>query len=334
MRHPVFPWIILVFMGLYVLALSFYSDNRGPSDPSYNFYDSTTVEIFCWGLEESSEVYGRFNNILEGKKQIVAGKEIDATRQKLVFRVNSPRPATIYINEEAADVILLPGDSSLKLNVYFSSKDGSLKAINFSGKSALMADYYLEKKRQLKEQNIRASRHVVLKEGFVNYAKAVDSMAARELAFLVEQEVFNSFPDWFVEFEKNEVLYQKAYLKLSASYNKDVDEEFLDEVNINNPQAVFSYYYYLYLNTYFTHLLQPQQKELSHEDMIARQLELADSLLTDETHDVFISRMIFQQLAMNNYELSEKLYIQYKKKFNSQKYKRYLKTQLLKFRGI
>ncbi|MCI4666680.1 MAG: hypothetical protein MRZ79_00865 [Bacteroidia bacterium] len=334
MRHPVFPWIILLFMGFYVFALSYYAENRGPTDPSYNFYDSTTVEVFCVGLEETPEVYGRFNNILEGRKQIVAARDIDSFRLKLIFRVNSPRPATIYVNEEALDVILLPGDTSLKIQLNFAKEDGSLSDVYFNGESASMAYYHLDKRKKLKQQNIRASRHVVLTQGFGNYSKAVDSMAARELVFLVEQEVFNTLPAWFVEFEKNEILYQKAYLKLSAAYNKEVEEELLDEVVIDNPKAVFSYYYYLYLNAYFSHLQQGQLKELDYEEVVGRQLTLADSLLTNETHDVFISRLIFQQLAMDNYSLSEKLYLQYKQKFNSQKYKRYLKTQLLKFRGL
>ena len=260
MRHPVFPWIIFIFTGFYIMALSYYAENREPSDPSYNFYDSTTVEIISHGLQELPEVYGQFNNILEGRRQIVAAKDIDSSRQKLVFRVNSPRPTKIYLNEEALEVILLPGDSSLKLYAKF-TEDGKLETLDFKGSSSPMANYYWKKKERLRQQNIRASRHVVLTEGFEDYAQAVDSMAAKELVFLVEQEVFSTLPEWFVQFEKNEILYQKAYLKLSAAYNSQVDANLLDQVKINNQGAVFSYYYYLYLDAFFSHL-QPKSSNV------------------------------------------------------------------------
>jgi len=332
MRHPVFPWIILIFTAFYVLALSYYSNNRAPVDPSYTFYDSTTVEVIGQGLAEAPEVYGQFNNILEGRRQIVAAEYSDPLHQRLTFRVNSPRPAVIYVNEEAVEVILLPGDTSLKVMAYFSEEEEKLDSVHFEGKSAPMAYYYKSKKQALKQQNIRASRHVVLTDDFEAYSRAVDSMAASELVFLVEQEVFQALPEWFTQFEKNEILYQKAYLKLSAAYNQSIDPSLLDKVRVSNKGAVFSYYYYLYLGSYFSHLQGkgPDIQQASYEEMLNHQLQLADSLLQGAPHDVFISRLIFQQLAMDNYRLSEKLFLDWQEKFNSQKYKRYLKTQLLK----
>ena len=42
-------------------------------------------------------------------------------------------------------------------------------------------------------------------------------------------------------FEKNEVLYHKAYLKLSKAFNRDVSGEYLDQLPVHNEEAVFSY---------------------------------------------------------------------------------------------
>ncbi|MEO0900015.1 MAG: hypothetical protein AAFY71_26610 [Bacteroidota bacterium] len=327
MKHPVWPWIMFIFAIVYVMALSFYAQNQGPANPSYNFYDSTAVEIKAYGLSELPESFGQFNNILEGKRQIVAAELKDSSTQELVFSVNSPRPAVIYLNEEALDVVLIPGDTSLKIEAFFSEEE-QLDSVRFLGRSAGIAEYYQEKKRKLNRQNIRGRQHVVLTDDFKTYAKAVDSMTAAELVFLVEKEVFTTLPNWFVQLEKNEALYQKAYLKLSAAYNNDVDSSLLDMININNEGAVFSYYYYLYLNAYFSHLQSVELSSTSYEEVLSQQLALADSLLYGEPHDVFISRVIFQQLAMGNKPLAKELFKTYQNRFNSQKYKRYLKMEM------
>jgi hypothetical protein len=152
------------------------------------------------------------------------------------------------------------------------------------------------------------------------------------LNYLNEKEIFGDLPEWFVHFERNEILYQKAYLKLSEAYNQEIPKNYLDEVDLNNQNAMFSYYYYLYLESYFTRELANRQATplATHSNQTIREiLQLADEQLAEGPHDVFITRNIFS-LLQNPAQLTfaEELFSIYEEKFDSKKYMRYLKMQL------
>ena len=329
MRHSVYPWLLLLFSMAFIYGLSYYATHRQPLRPSYQFYDSATVHVEIHGMEGEPLIYGQFNNILEGKRQLVTADSVESHVHRLRFHVNSPRPALLYVDDHPIQLMLVPQDSSLYVDIYYSEGSFEVDSLLFTGEPAVMCEYFLSKSKQLGGLGIRRNQRLVASDDFLTLVNRMDSLAAKELVFLVEQEIYATLPQWFVTFEKNDILYQRAYLKLSAAYNQKIPKDLLDRMTINNPGAVFSYYYYLYLNAYFQSLQPKEATSLPYAEQLKRNLALADSLLEGDVHDVFISRAIFQQLANNEVVLGEEIYQIYKDTFYSRKYIRYLARQIL-----
>lgn len=329
MRHPAVPWTLAILLGLYVFALEYYAEHREPPDPSIAFYDTTIVHVQVHTPGEPLEMYldAQFNNILEGKRQTVSALG-EGGSYRLRFEVNSPRPAMLYANNEPLQIFLVPGDTSLHIDLYWAAPYDRIDSARFTGQNADICEYYQAKALQFRQVHLRATRHTVASLDLTRYAAKLDSMAAQELAFLAEREVFTALPTWFALFEKNEILYQRAYLKLAAAYNREPTSEVLDHVLINNPGAVFSYYYYLYLNAYFAQLEGHASTALSYPNQIERHVSLADSLLSGGPRDVFLTRVMFQYLNQGRQELAQELFSTYQGSFSRPKYVRFLAAQL------
>ncbi len=331
MKHSAIPWTLTLLLALYVFGLEYYAENRQPPDPSIEFYDTTTVQVQVHApdSEEMAEliIYGEFNNILEGERQLVQASVVQG-RYELKFKVNSPRSALLYANDETLDVFLIPGDTTLKVDFYWTAPYDRIDSARFEGQAAGICHYYQAKAERFEQMNLRKARNLLGADDFSRYAARLDSMTMRELAFLVEQEIFATLPQWFALFEKTEILYQRAYLKLSAAYNREVPPELLDQAKVNNPNAVFSYYYYLYLSTYFARLEDEPTSALGHRRSTGRHIALADSLLRDGPRDVFMTRLIFQHIREGEHEFAREMLEQYEGSFSQPKYVRFLERQI------
>ncbi|MDX2248923.1 MAG: hypothetical protein SF052_19195 [Bacteroidia bacterium] len=335
MKQPIVPSIIVGIMCLYVYGLTYHAEHRIPPDPSYDFYDTTTVRVIISGSDVVHDIYGRFNNILEGERQLVKARDAGPNQYKLTFQVNSPRPAVLFIDDEDLEIFLVPGDTSLVVDAAMNPNTYLIDSLNFEGTTSGICSYYKNKTNRFQKVHLRATRSIVDSEDFGQFCLQLDSMAARELGFLAEQEIFDSLPEWFVDFERTEILYQKAYLKLSRAYNRDIPDYMLDKVAIDNEAAVFSYYYYLYLTSYFSSFDDNRAEaegtdSLSNQEQIFTEsrIHLADSLLTGGPHDVFITRSLFSHLKNNQLGFVEKLFQKYKDSFYSKKYYRFIEMQL------
>ncbi|GAB4403536.1 MAG: hypothetical protein OHK0039_02850 [Bacteroidia bacterium] len=332
-QSPV-PWIITLVMGIYVYGLTFHAKNQQAPEPSYHFYDTAVVVVDIRHARGQHDVFGQYHNIVEGKRQLVSPRQVGQGRYKLVFPVNSPRPATLYVDDGALQIFLVPGDTTLKVRMAYMPAAYRFDSLHFEGKLANVCTYYKDKSERFDEVRVRANRLTITAEDFSAFSAKQDSAAARELAFLAEREVFDVLPPWFTNFEKNEILYQKAYLKLSQAYNRDVPEALLDQVSIDNQGAVFSYYYYLYLRTYLARYY-PMDSLAAPGDPVAferlvtdHHMHIADSLLSDGIHDVFLTRTIFQYLQQDKLDIARELFRRYRSSFFSQKYVRFLEMQL------
>lgn len=330
-KPSIIPWLITLGMGIYIVVLNYRTENRAPEPPAYAFYDTTLVEVKVEPLMELHDVYGIYNNIIEGQRQIVKGVRSDSGVYHLAFRVNSPRPAFIYINDEALEVFITP-ESTLRLNVKVNRLNYLLDSVHFQGPEAIISEYYREKAKRF-DIHFRSPRNTMVINDFCAYSQQLDSIANRELAFLNQYEYMTELPEWFIDFERSEVSYHKAYLKLSRAFNQNVPETCLDEVPINNEGAVFSFYYYLYLKSHFLYQMPSRRREaalVSSDSMTSAQVAMASQVLRGEMHDVFITRMIFDAINRKRFAQAGILVDRHKEGFNRKKYYRFLDYQLEK----
>lgn len=321
--NAILPWVILTLMTVYVFGLSFYANNRKTPEPEFDFYGTTSVKVLLddknADQDSSHVVFGTYNNIIEGAKQHVQATFNDEGYYEVNFRVNSPRSATLYIDDEAVEIFLVP-DSSLYLAGIYDWDDLKLDSLTFEGYTAGICDYYIEKGMRFGRQHVRAYRTTAYADSLERHAHVLDSLAIQELAYMLIRSAPNQLPDWFIDFEKNEILYQKAYLKLANAYNREVYDGYLDDIPLNDQSAVFSYYYYLYLRTYFQHR--------TASTALTVQLASADSLLRREVKDVYLTQNIFSILSGERKEQAQGLLNRYINSFSKKKYERFLRKQL------
>lgn len=321
--NAIIPWVILTLMTVYVFGLSFYANNRKTPEPAFDFYGTTRVQVSLLDRGEqqdsSHNVFGSYNNIIEGAKQHVQATRTPEGYYEVNFRVNSPRSATLFIDDEAVEIFLVP-DSNLHISSVYDWQNYKLDELAFEGYTAGICGYYHEKEERFGRQHVRAYRTTAYADSMQRHAHILDSLAIQELAYMLIRSAPNDLPDWFIDFEKNEILYQKAYLKLANAYNRETYDGYLDDIPLNDQSAVFSYYYYLYLRTYFQHR--------TGSTSLSRQLTSADSLLQGEVKDVFLTQNIFSLLSSDK-KTEAKAYLEkYLNSFGRRKYERFLSKQV------
>ena len=326
------PWLFTLGMGIYIFLLNYQTENRPPAPPAYDFYDTTVVEIQIRPPSEFHDVYGIYNNIVEGQRQIVkADIESDANGSyQLKFRVNSPRPAYAYIDDEKIELFLSPEDD-LKISLFSDPATNIIDSVEFEGEMAGICFYNREKAAQVEDLHFRSNRNAIRFQDFCAYSQKLDSLFAGEVRYIEQSQTTDSLPNWFRDFEMSELTYHKAYLKLSRAFNNDVPQECLDFPSLNNEGAVFSFYYYHYLKSFMQYRMDSttQQAILGDAKVMSREhLKMADRLLEGEPKDVYITRVLFEAMKRDHYELVEELLDEYEDGFSKKKYFRFLDFQL------
>ncbi|MDX1906691.1 MAG: hypothetical protein SF053_06625 [Bacteroidia bacterium] len=330
MENRVIPILILLMISVYVFGLEYRAQHQVPPEPTYQFYDTTIVRIRIQGPDTMHNAYGRLIDILEEGSRLIEAVAEGPNQFRLVFPLNGPRPATLYVDDLPFQVMLVPGDTSLIANLRWQADSQQIDSIWFEGHLQNICTYYLTKSSRINTQHIRRSFNTIQASNYPAYAAKLDSAAARELAFLAEQEVFSVLPQWFTDFEKNEILYQKAYLKRSAASMAGYSPTRHDPVKLDNSAAVFCYYYYLYLKTYIGELdslavLPPESDTTRQLPMIAgRHLAVASELLTGEPWDIYITQILYRMVKNGFTAEATSMLQQYEPTFSSARYSRFL----------
>ncbi len=326
------PVLLMLLVASLVYGLTYHAEHRQKPQPSYDFYQPAVVWIIAEDSSAELAVYGQYQNILQGKREYVESRKVVPGQWRMDFSVNSPRPAMLYVNDQPVEVFLVPGDSTLEMILRLDSLERPYD-IRFAGDNAKICRYLQKKYQRFQQVQVRSNRKLIAETEFSVYTAKLDSMAAHELAFLTEQEVFTTLPDWFVKFEKNDILYQKAFLKRSQAYNRDVDTSLYDQVLVNNQAAMFSHNYYHYLNIYLHGLagLAPNPPAATHadyEEWHRNCMEIANAQLEGGPRDVYMTREIFGMLLDSKFALAEEMLNTYQGQFTSKKYLRFLQLQL------
>ena len=325
-KNAIYPATLMTLIAAYIALLAYRASNQGQPTPDYDFYDTTYIHVNILPKTELYDVYGVYNNILEGQRELVKAQIESDSLYKLAFQVNSPRPGIVYINNEAINVFLAP-DSSLQIDVGFSPTGQEIDSIAFSGYTADISRYYKRKSLEFNHIRMRSKRNTIPADDFCEYAATLDSMAQKERTFLALFNLDYPLPAWFVGFEQSEIAYHKAYLKLSGFPDSVQSSNCLDNIPLSDEKAKFSYYYFLYVKAYIKQYVETS-KQNRNPNELELQLAVADTLLKGEVHDLFLTRSIFELLRRSQNKLAKKLMSQYENSFNSKKYFRFLDFQL------
>jgi thiol-disulfide isomerase/thioredoxin len=135
--------------------------------------------------------------------------------------------------------------------------------LGFYGNGSLINQYYLEKKDSLGYADMRSPLNEGLSEAtYHSVLQTADAIVNRELYFLEQYESRRRLPEWFVDYEQAEIIYQAAGFKTVMPHGNELmgyfDDtppedyyDFLDNLKINNPKAALSAAYFYFLDDYF-----------------------------------------------------------------------------------
>ena len=161
--------------------------------------------------------------------------------------------------------------------------------------------------------------------------------------FLKTYNKTNPLPEWYFNYEMNQIVYISAHSKSYYLYYRkwqNIDEiypaeyhAFLNDIRINNENAVISTYYYYFLTTHFRKVYPKDMPSLNLDERkrvaALTYLNSTDSLLTGEVNNIFKTYIVSQFIIdLGMYTLAEKIIGELKSKKFSDKYLDYLERFL------
>jgi thiol-disulfide isomerase/thioredoxin len=258
----------------------------------------------------------------------------------LRYKISCPTETNLIVDKKLwLPVFLVPGDTLyMTLDLSYSSK--IIDRIKFKGKDASINEYKI--KRHIKFPESFAEKCAALGRAnlpVMKFQNSLDSTRQAELTYLNAYCKNNILPQWFIQFEKNQITYIAAsnkmyYLNFRIWYKKEKKAlnycyNFLKHVKINNEQAITSLYYNFFLFQYFQSYLIDSTHKMNNYKWDQRFLRSADSLLSDDVKDVFKTYFI-SSFVINHqsFEQSRKIINEEKDKEGSTKYITYLENYL------
>lgn len=184
----------------------------------------------------------------------------DTGNYHLLIDIDRPVKTNLYIENDEYNILLFPNDTT---HIELSSNQTVLN-FNYHGRGKSINEYFIQKKNILGYTDILSKFQKTIKSNstYNSIKNSIDSMTDMELSFLHKYNSSNFLPEWFSTYETAEIVYSGAGFKLTRPSSNERRERFKDtlpddffnfivEIEIDNPDAIFSSVYFLFLEWYF-----------------------------------------------------------------------------------
>lgn len=201
-----------------------------------------------------------FTNIPPGGNQTRKLSVLRSGEYYLDLEVDRPAKSFLNIGREQFNIFIFPADTT---HITIMPVDGEFE-LSFQGKAKDLNQYYLEKKKTLGYSDIRYPLNKSLSSWstYDSLKANADSVIKRELTFFDNYTSSFDLPNWFIDYEHAEIVYAGAGYKTNMPGANQVQRYFTDslpndyyaflkDVDVNNPTASLSSYYFWFLNDYF-----------------------------------------------------------------------------------
>jgi len=298
--------------------IHFYSDNQN----TYIVFLLLIISVFgnsCakneaphFHLESTSLISFNFKNVSDSLNlnihnlPVIPSSQFNETtfvtteEDKIQIKVpcEYPSAVNIFIGENEFTGFILPDDS---LSISINLSDSSLiNEIRFDGKTGNICQYFWEKQRNLGYQDLRTPLNMTSNNP-KDILQNSDSLLHLELNYLNNNHLKSKLPFWFIENEKNQIIYlcndskksKEAYITkyLKTPFNPvEGYYDYLDTITIDNRGARFSVWYFYFLKGHLVY------RQINSENLgIKEWMDLttktaitqANKQLTGEIRDIF-----------------------------------------------
>ncbi|GAB4018862.1 TlpA family protein disulfide reductase [Spirosoma koreense] len=231
---------------------------------------------------------------------------LTGTHEKCIsYEIASPQKGYFAIDNFGATIYLVPDDTLfLSLDL---SHPNPWQAYQFKGRYASINQYYFDQARELKVV-LPSSRARLANETptLAVYQQKMDSLLQVERAYLNNYLKRHSLPSWFVQKERQQILYSDAAYRTNAvTYRRfiKVDSanaapknfyQFITPSLLNDPSAAHLVDYQHFLTDYFFYLYFQQKRVKQAANYLPN---LASTYLSGLSWDIFMARLLSEYLA-------------------------------------
>ncbi len=279
-------------------------------DNVYGIYDLVTkpsvIEISLDRSIDTTKV-GGFTYSDFPVDQVYASTRVVGDKLYITYEIMHPCYSQLAIETSRENFFILPNDT-LRISL-------PLGENSYTGKSSAINQYLRAKKKFLNLRDIRYAKGSLSSTAadLQTLKNSIDSISNLEIRFLEEQKARYQLPEWFVNFEKNDILYFAASVKINApSYRNDLQNkgepvpddyfDFIQTVPVNNHEAVLSPYYVQYLGQLalhyvFTDSLKKMPVRERLKIVCPKKLNFFDKNLQQPSRDYVYANLISTEIA-------------------------------------
>lgn len=169
----------------------------------------------------------------------------------------------LIFRNSSIPIFSVPADT-LTIDLDFDFENDLYNSISYSGNTKEINDYYLNRTKHFNYFDISIQASNYNSKSFTIYeaSSKIDSLYNNELEYLLNYAKSSKLPNWFVEIEKQNILYGKSSLKMNAIFYRnffnnettgknDKYFNFLEDISIYDAKASKSVSYYNFLFAYF-----------------------------------------------------------------------------------
>ncbi len=326
----------IIFLLLICLwALQSCSNQNNSEFLTYHFDKKSNVIIKNLSSDIADNITGRYISLLPPdfiRNYVKPEIQFDSSEVILTYNLSCPSSVELFINNLQLPLFLIPGDT-LFIIADLTQSD-LLSEIVFKGNLSSINEYKLQRTIKYGKSFEQKCAELFNANNDTNllYAK-IDSIKTEELNFLNSFIKNISLPEWYLTYETNQILYNAAYIKI-AYKEPEQYKDLLNEIKINNANAIICPSYYGFLSIHFNNLLLSKeilQMSLAErkKDMGPRYLKATDSLLTGEVKEVYKTYIISSFIIdFGMYDVASNIIAEEKGKMN-EKYINYLEEYLI-----
>lgn len=329
MRYPYCINYLNKFLFFFVFVI-FISGSSCVKNKAENFHlGESTVIIFSFKNVKDSIKFSMHNLSIFRASEFSEKTFITPSESKKNFVLPCFNPAlvNIFIGNNRYTAYTIPSDT-LRVSVHISDSS-QVQKISFEGNTKPVCDFFLAKQRDLGYQDLRYPLGQASNNPD-NILHNTDSLFVLELNYLKNYPNKSELPDWFIQTERNQIIYlcnvfkedkemlETIYRKNSFKPSSEYYRSF-DTLKIDNSEAKFSYYYHFFLNIHLVYKDLNLGKLSTKERMnltTKTALKKASRNITGEIKDVFEYKFLSAYLNWTkNLSDYDQLYSRYEKDF-------------------
>lgn len=292
---------------LFLLVLTFQCKTE-----DHNEYDisakQSVIEVDIDNSIDTTKISGWTYSRFPSNK-VRATIKIQNNKLFVIYDVQHPMYCNLQIADASERFFILPNDT-LRINHL-------LHRNNYVGNASSINDYLRNKERHLKIKNFIYAKGSLSSNApdLKTLKNSIDSISNLELEFLENSKLKYNLPKWFVDFERNDIRYFCASVKINApsyrNYLQNSGEiipsdyyDFIESIPINNNEAILSGYYLLYIGQLASHyFLTDSLRKLSVKKRLGilypKKIEYFDRHLKQPIRDYAYANLISREIAGN-----------------------------------